>query len=139
MTTELKATADSAEKKPLSDKELLGTGMAFALIFLIVQWFVPDRRWPLITAMALLVVTMAAPALLRPAAVAWFGFAHLLGGVMSRLILTLIFLLIVVPIGLIVQRVRGDVLKLRAFKKAEGSLFVERNHTYSAEDLKHPY
>jgi hypothetical protein len=123
----------------ISEKELTGTGMAFTLIFLLSLLYFPTSRLFLLLGIVTLVVTMTVPKVLRPLAIVWFKFSHLLGNVMSRVVLGLVYLVIIVPMGLLVQTFRGDTLRLKAFKKNKESVFIERQHTYVASDLLHPY
>lgn len=123
----------------LGKKELTDCGMAFVLVLLLLQWFLPQGRSWLLAAIVVLVAAMAVPGLLRPFAWLWLKFSELLGSVMSRVVLGLVHFLVIVPVGLIAQVVRGDPLRRKAFRRQEGSLFIERRHRYEADDLKHPY
>lgn len=62
-----------------------------------------------------------------------------IGGLISKLVLTLIFFLVVFPIGLIRRILGTDLLRLREFKKSNDSVLINRNHEYSIDDLKRPY
>jgi hypothetical protein len=82
---------------------------------------------------------MIVPQVFGPVAIVWFGLAHLLGAVTSRVLMLVVFALIVTPIGL-VRRVLGkDSLRLRAFRAGPESVMVVRNHTFTAGDLEKPY
>jgi hypothetical protein len=61
---------------------------------------------------------------------AWFMLATLLGAITSRIILTVIYILLVLPIAFVVRKRLSINLK-----RQNGSYFKERNHTYSARDL----
>lgn len=114
------------------------TGMAMVLLLLLAfyKW---DHRGLLASALVVHVVNMIAPQVFQPLAVIWFGLAHVLGLVMSRLLMSVVFLLVVTPIGL-VRRVMGkDSLRLREFKADEGSVLVVRNHRLTAADLEKPF
>lgn len=114
------------------------TGMAMVLLLLIFS-ITLKRTELVLDALVLQVITMTAPRIFAPIAVVWLGLSHLLGAVMSRVVLTLIFFLVVTPIGL-VRRVLGkDSLRLRAFKASDDSVMLPRNHTYSGADLERPY
>ena len=82
---------------------------------------------------------MIVPQAYRPVAVLWLGLAHLLGTVVSRIILTVVFLVVVTPIGLVRRMLGVDSLKLREFKKDDGSVMHERNHRFTPEDIQRPY
>ena len=113
--------------------------MAFALIFIIAQLFLPERRYPSWLALAALLVAMTVPSALRWPAWGWYRLSAVLGSVMSRVILGIVFFLVVFPMGLVVGRLRGDVFGRKAFKKNQGSVFIDRRHRYLAQDLKNPY
>jgi len=60
-----------------------------------------SKRETLVTiAIVALVVDMTFPQLYRPVAVLWLGLSHLLGTVVSKILLTLVFFGVVTPIGL---------------------------------------
>jgi hypothetical protein len=75
----------------------------------------------------------------KPVAYLWIGLSRFLGRVSSTVILTLIFFLMVTPVGLFRQRFGYDPLKLCQFKKGTGSCFSKRKHLYSKTDLETPY
>lgn len=68
----------------------------------------------------------------------WDKIALILGTINSKILLSLIFYLFLVPIA-IISRIfkKKDDLILK--KKPEGSYYKERNHTYNAEDLKNVF
>ena len=68
---------------------------------------------------------------------AWLALGQLLNRISTTILLTLVFFLIVLPIGLI-RRISGaDPLRLKEFKKSRRSALFTRNHTYTQTDLKH--
>ena len=114
------------------------TGLALVLLLLIAE-LSTGRRGLTIAAVVTLVVTMTAPLVFRPLSVVWFGFSHLLGTVMSKVLLTLVFYLIVTPIGVLRQLLGHDSLRLRAFKAAGTSVMHERHHVFQPGDLDKPF
>jgi hypothetical protein len=114
------------------------TGMAMVLLILLalLKW---GRNELLIAALIVHVVNMIVPQVFRPVAIAWFGLAHLLGAVASRVLMFVVFALVVTPIGLLRRALRKDSLRLRAFRSGDESVMVVRNHTFSAGDLEKPY
>jgi hypothetical protein len=114
------------------------TGMAMVLLLLLA--YIPTRRFSLvISAMALHILNMIVPAVYRPVAMVWLGLSHVLGAVVSRLLLTVVFCCIVTPIGLIRRLLGKDTLRLREFKKGKVSVMAIRNHTFTAVDLGNPF
>ena len=71
------------------------------------QWRRGAPQWVLVTllsiAAALLLGAAVAPALLRPVYRAWMRLGEVLAWVNTRIILTLIFFLVVTPIGLVMR------------------------------------
>lgn len=114
------------------------TGMAMVLILMILA-LVFKQKYFLLGGMGLLALDMIAPQLYRPVAITWIGMSHLLGSIMSKVILSIIFLIIVTPVGLYRRIFCGDSLKLKSFKNGEESVFEIRNHTYTRQDLDKPF
>jgi hypothetical protein len=114
------------------------TGLAMVLIcLLLVYWGGRPRFLPL--AIALLLLTMVWPQAFRPLAGLWFGLSHLLGALVSRIILTLLFFLLVTPVGLIRRWAGADSLQLKKWKKDQGSVFKVRQGAIQPQDLLNPY
>lgn len=114
------------------------TGMAIVLLLLLV--FLYARRTELLAAAVVMhVLTMTIPGLFKPAAVVWFGLSHVLGTVMSRILLSVVFYAIVTPVGLFRRMAGKDSLKIRAFKAGAGSVMLERNHVFMPADIEKPY
>lgn len=90
-------------------------------------------------ALLLLLITLLAPRLLYPLAVLWFGGAKILGEVNVRILLTLVFILVVIPVGMWRKWRKKDSLQLHRFKKDKGSVMAIRNHMYTKEDLQHTF
>jgi hypothetical protein len=114
------------------------TGMALVLLLLIVT-VTRKREGYLFLAIGLHVVNMIWPQVYRPAAVIWLGLSDLIGAVMSKVMLSLVYFLVVTPIG-VFRRIMGkDNLRLRAFKASRESVMVERNHLFVGQDMERPY
>jgi hypothetical protein len=90
-------------------------------------------------AVVALVVAMTVPLVFRPLSVVWFGFSHLLGAVMSRLLLSAVFYLIVTPVGVVRRLLGHDTLRRRAFKTGDTSVMQARHHVFAPGDLEKPY
>ncbi|MCX5889733.1 MAG: hypothetical protein NTY36_09815 [Deltaproteobacteria bacterium] len=114
------------------------TGMAMVLICLLLGYFGKFPKF-LPLSIALLLLTMAWPKAFKPLAVLWFGLSHLMGQVVSKIVLTLAFFLIVTPIGVIRRWMGADSLQLKKWKKGSASVFVERQGAIQDKDLLNPY
>jgi hypothetical protein len=122
----------------VSTRQSKDTGMALVVICLIVTYFSNDSRL-LLLAIFIQIVNMIFPALFRPVAKIWLAFSNLLGTIMSKLLLSIVFFTIVTPIGLF-RRVLGYYsLQLNKWKKGKESVFGIRYHDFKPEDIERPY
>lgn len=80
---------------------------------------------------ALVLIGLAAPRVLRPVYRAWMALAVVLGFVMTRVLLTLVFTLVVLPIGLVMRLAGRDPLHRRL--DPEASTYWIRK-AYDADD-----
>ena len=128
---------DSPIRK-MTKEQSRDTGMALVLLLLL-AFFKTRRGGLLYAAVALQVVDMVVPRIYAPVAVVWFGLSNLLGTVMSRILLSILFFGLVTPIGVLRRMLGKDSLKLRAFKASEDSAMVARNHVFVAADIEKPY
>jgi hypothetical protein len=127
-----------ASRTRITNEEGRDTGMAMVLLLLIL--YVRFRRESLLLgALALQILAMTVPQVFSRVAVGWLGLSHVLGTVMSKILLAAAFFLVVTPIG-VLRRVLGkDSLRLRAFKAGDESVMRPRNHTFSGSDIDTPY
>ena len=114
------------------------TGMAMVLICLLLGYWGKFPQF-LPVAIVLLLITMAWPKIFTPLAGLWFGLSHLLGSVVSRVVLTILFFLIVTPIGVIRRWAGADALQLKKWKQGTDSVFVVREGPVQSKDLIQPY
>jgi hypothetical protein len=114
------------------------TGMAMTLLCLLIVQF--KQAYKLVpVAIILLIITMAWPRAFKPLAGLWFGLSHILGNVMSKVILTIVFFIVVTPIGVIRRLMGKDSLQLKKFKKDQDSVFLVRAELVEKEHLHKPY
>lgn len=59
----------------------------------------------------------------------WHKLGHALGYVNSRIILSVIFIVVLTPIALLYRATRNKVV-------TTGTYFITRNHTYTAKDME---
>jgi Saxitoxin biosynthesis operon protein SxtJ len=122
----------------ITRQQCIESGQVAAIVILAVALYSRDFRLVAL-ALTVLLITLLAPRLFYPLAVTWFGLAKVLGEVNIRILLTLVFVLVVVPVGLW-RKWRGkDALQLRRFKKEKTSVMDIRNHVYTKEDLRHTF
>ena len=124
--------------KQVTKDQSRDTGMAMVLLALLLG-FLTDARGFFTLAVVLLVVTMAVPALYRPIAFVWLGLSHLLGTIVSRILLTVVFFAIVLPVGLLRRVMNKDSLQLKKFGRGKESVMKIRDHVYVPSDIDKPY
>ena len=96
----------------------LVVGGVFVGIAAVIAW---RRGWevgPLVLGLGgpgllLMLLGLAAPAVLKPVFQVWMGIAVVLGTIMTRVLLTLVFVLLVIPIGLVLKLAGKDLLDRR--------------------------
>jgi len=59
--------------------------------------------------------------------------------VVSKILLSILFFLVVLPIGLLRKIMGKDSMQMKSWKKSSESVFRQRNHQFSAKDLETPY
>ena len=121
-----------------SKKEHTDSGLALLLLTLLVG-LLANQHLTLLAAIAEVLILLIAPVLIFPFTFLWLNISELLGKIMSKVILTLVFLIFVCPVSFIRKAMGKDTLRLKKFKKDSNSVFTERNHTYSRTDLTTPY
>jgi L-lactate permease len=97
------------------------------------------REWPVTAAIIVLVVNALVPMVLKPLAVVWLGVSHAIGAVMSTVLLTIVYVVVVTPMGLLRRAAGKDTLRLTAFRRGEVSVMTERHHRFASADLERPY
>jgi hypothetical protein len=123
---------------PLSPRQCTDAGLALVLLALLAG-LLGKQPWALPAAALLTVLLMAAPSLFRPWARLWFGFSHVLGGIMSKVLLTAVFFLVLAPVGLARRWAGKDPMRVKDWKAGTGSVFRDRSHPVSAADLEQPF
>ncbi len=91
-------------------------GSAIALVFgliLPLLWKFPLSKWPWMAGGAFILTGLLAPRLLGPLHRLWMKFAEFIGGINSRLLLSICFYLIILPFGLLMRLFRADPMARR--------------------------
>lgn len=122
----------------ISKKQASDTGMAAVLILLLIGLFTNNNLYYKI-AIPVLVINMTFPMFYYIIAIVWLGFSQLLGTVLSKVILTIIYIIMVIPTG-VIRRLQGkDSLQLSEFKKGNQSVMQTREYNFYSEDIEKPY
>lgn len=102
-------------------------------IGLLLVSFVFSSIWPSVVALVIAVVGLAIPAAGDAIIKGWLKFGHIMGYINSRILLTLVFYVYLVPMSFVYRLKNPKALDIRPNQKK--SLFHERNHKYTKADL----
>ena len=122
----------------ISKKQASDTGMAAVLLLLLAGLFSNNIIYYKI-AIPVLIVNMTFPMFYYPVAFIWLGFSQLIGTIVSKIILTIIFFILVIPVGVFRRLLGIDSLQISEFKKSNKSVMRMRNYTFVSDDIENPY
>ena len=124
--------------RTISKKQASDTGMAAVLILLLIGLFTHNNLYYKI-AIPVLFITMAFPMFYYLFAIIWLGFSQLLGTIVSKIILTIVYIIMVIPVGIFRRLLGKDSLQLSEFKKGKGTGMKSRNYNFVSKDVENPY
>jgi len=123
---------DSLRQLPGDEKSLQRFAVLLTtLLLLAAAWLFFIRRdaastlWLVLATLLLIALALFRPRLLRPLHTGWMALALTLGALVSRLLLTLFYYLVVTPIALILRLIGKDSLQ-RKIKKEGASYWIRR-------------
>lgn len=119
-------------KNKSTNKELrkYGLTMAVALAVICGLLFWRGREyyfWFLVIAAAFFVTSLAVPIVLRPLYKAWMTLAHLMGWLMTRVILFIAFFIVLTPTGLLMKLLGKDIIDIKFDAYGEGSYWKQKD------------
>jgi hypothetical protein len=100
---------------------------------LIVVFWISPKKIYLLIALVFVFIGVVSPYLTSKISWLWLKFAEILGSVMSKVILSVIYFIFLVPIALIYRMTQKNPLFL---KKQNGSYYIERNKQFIPKDLE---
>jgi predicted membrane metal-binding protein len=109
-----------SEEKPASERSF---GFVFAVVFALIGFWqlVRDgdiRWWAVIISAVFAVLAVAAPRVLTPLNRVWMALGRVLNKVVSPVVMALLYVVAVVPTGLILRLTGKDPLRLKLDRKA---------------------
>ena len=125
-------------KTGFTKRQLIEAGIIIVIILLFFSLKYKNELL-LKASVVLLFLDLILPVIFYPFAFIWFNFSELLGNVVSKIILGIIFITVIFPVGIIRRGFGRDNLLLRKFKHDRHSVMKIRNYTYGSEDLDKPY
>jgi hypothetical protein len=124
------------EKQKKQESKELDTILVIVLALVALYWFRRRNVLLLEIALGLGAVSLVLPAFRQGLHRAWMTLAKGMGAVSGRVLLTVVYVLVLVPLSFF-ARLSGKVtLRL---KPGGPSYFKERDHTYTKEDMSHPW
>jgi len=125
-------------KKEITRTQAKDTAMAMVLILLLLGYFLENILYYK-TAIPVLLLAMIIPNIFKPIAVIWLGLSHVLGTFVSKIVLSVVFFLLVTPVGLLRRLLGYDSLQLKKFKKGTESVLTVRNASFSPKEIERPF
>lgn len=122
----------------ISQIQLLETSLVAILLCIIIGLVQGQSGW-FIAAVVIAGIGLVLPKIMYPVAVFWFSLGNALSLIISPLLLTIVFLLIIAPIGIVRRWLGRDSLQLRWHKQNSDSMFKERDYTFTTSDLKNSF
>ena len=118
------------EREPVQAGTDRSFGFVFAAVFALIGARPlldgrPPHVWALAVACAFLAAAAFTPWILRPMNALWMRFGALLHGIVTPILMGVVFFLAIMPTALIVRSLRKDPLRLRRDKSAD-SYWIER-------------
>jgi len=122
----------------ISKKQTIDTGLSILLILIVITFLTDDFLYVKIM-FPVILITMILPKALYPLTVIWLSISKILGTLISKVILSIIFIIMVLPVGYLRRIIGKDNLKLREFKKDSKSVFINRDYLFTEKDLEKPF
>ncbi len=122
----------------ISRRQNMEIGILIAIVMLVMNYS-GNHQWLHWTVIIVLLIVLIWPEMFKPIAFLWFGLAFFLSTVFSKVVLTLVFIAIIVPVGIVRKMLGKDKLKLKGFKKERCSVFQESDHLYKPADFENAF
>ncbi len=116
---------NNSKEKQLETCIVIATG-------LLVIWYFKRIDWLVYAAIAIGIIGAFIPFLSKWIHWAWYKLAEMMGFVMSKVMLSIVFYLILFPLAFFYRLFSKDAMQ----RKKKESYWTERSHQYSAKDLE---
>lgn len=108
-----------------------GFAWVLAAVLLIVAWFNPEPRWWLVAAAVVTVLAgLLAPRIFTPFNKVWHAVGMALGRIMTPVIMCVVFVVAIVPTGLLLRLFGKDVLRTK--RRAAKTYWIKREQKDSS-------
>ena len=121
-----------------------GFGVVFTIVFVIIAAFPilngePLRIWAILIAIIFAALTLFAPTVLRPFNRVWFKFGVILHGIMSPLIMGIIFFGAVLPTALVLRCLKHKLLQTNFEEKSVTYWITREQAENPADNMKRQF
>ena len=124
--------------KELTTRQCSEFGLVTVMVASFLAFYFKQEIY-IVAAFILSLVTLVVPILFYPFAACWFALGFLLNQVSSRIVLTVIFFVVVVPVAFIRRLSGKDNLRIRQFRKDKQSVMLVRDQKKNKKDLQHTF
>ena len=118
----------------ITKKQNVEFGLVAILVVCVLAFWLNQRNLILV-AIILSLVTILVPVAFYPITALWFGLSEVLSKVGSTILLSLVFFLVVTPMGVVRRLLGKDSLRLKQYKKSRESVMMRRDYTYTSADM----
>jgi hypothetical protein len=134
----MKPTLASTGRRPITSEQTKDMGLVIVLL-LTLGFLHSGNRLFLQLALVAIAIVLIVPVLFKPVDCLWYFFSELLGTVMSRVVLTLVFFLVITPIGFLKRIVSRKRMLTEEWKKGRETVFTVRDKVFSGSDISKPF
>ena len=124
--------------KKITKRQAADSGMAVVLIMLLIGFFTANTLFYKL-AIPFLVLTMVYPLAFYYFGIVWIGISTFIGTIVSKILLSLVYFLIVLPMAILRKLAGKDPMLSSQWKQSKKSIMKVRNHLFQTEDIIHPY
>ncbi len=107
-------------------------GYTFSIIFFILSIYPfihskPINLYFLLTSIVILIITLVKSSWLKKPNIIWFKFGILIGHVMAPIIMAFVYILTVIPVGVILKILNIDIMNIK-IKKNENTYWIDKDN-----------
>jgi hypothetical protein len=86
-----------------------------------------------------LLLCIVCPIVFTPLRLLWFKFSKILEKIVTPLILFTVYVIVLIPVGLLRRAFGKDTMHLKDFRKLKNTVFTDRNKTFNSDDFNNQY
>ncbi len=134
---------------PVTRRKIVEFGAVFfAVLSVVLPLFVAWRNdwswvawldWSVAAGVAMLLLCMSTGMMMAPVYKVWMRLALVLGTIMTAVIITVVFVLLITPIGVLRRVLRSKSDYSKAFDRQKGSYWVDREGAYDPRSMEKMY